>query len=315
MTRSCHVAKTNVSGSVFFFYRTHTEGIGDESGGGAVLSAARCYRPPPRLSTFLSPPAARDWQPPSASDVSKGTILFSADVRPGVGCRLLHFLYGEGIPRVCAAFASWQVMSGAKRRDLQHTQSSVNQEQKERKTNDTSVTYCGDGHNSPPQSKSWKHARRLFFIFYFFPCFKIKATHPACRTWEIKRRVSGRSESHCNIKIWVLIIRVVFVAGTCTKGSCVLLKWIAYSSHSKLLLSKFRRVCVQLSLFHDNEVIQRATSFTTGNRKTLQFVDTRVKCEKLLITKALFSKFRPFEMIMHEFNGLDHSNKPLSDGA
>lgn len=64
-------------------------------------------------------------------------------------------------------------MSGAKRCNLQHTHSSVNQEQKERKTNDTSVTYFGDKHNSPPHpTPSTENMPGGFFLFYVL---KIKA--------------------------------------------------------------------------------------------------------------------------------------------
>lgn len=76
------------------------------------------------------------------------------------------------------------------------------------------------------------------------------------------------------------------------KENCVLLKWITYSSHLKFLLSKFQLVWAQLSLFHDNEVIQQSTSFTTTprNQKMVQLVDAHMKCGKLLITKALFQR-------------------------
>lgn len=132
---------------------------------GAALSDARWYRSPLCLSTFLSPRAGRDWQPPLVSNVFKVTILFAADASAAGSC--ISFTVKEFLDS-CVPLTSWQVMSGAKRCNLQHTHSSVNQEQKESKTNDTSVTYCGDKHNSPPHSNHWKHARRLFFFFFMF---------------------------------------------------------------------------------------------------------------------------------------------------
>lgn len=141
------------------FHRTHTKGLGDERGGlrypTLEVIDRRCASQP------LSPPAGRDWQPPLVSNASKATILFSADASAAGSC--ISFTVEEFLE--CVLFVSWQVMSGAKRCNLQHTHSSVNQEQKGRKTNDTSVTYCGDKHNSPPHSKHWKHAWRLFLLF------------------------------------------------------------------------------------------------------------------------------------------------------
>lgn len=105
-----------------------------------------------------------------------------------------------------------------------HTHSSVNHQQKEKKTNDTSVTYCGDKHNSLPQSKYQKHARGV--CFYFFKFQNKSACVENVENSESKEGCQDSMNQNVILDIsslWVLIIHFIFVAGSCNKENDTLL--------------------------------------------------------------------------------------------
>lgn len=83
------------------FYRTPHVGDKEMKVEGYVIQRSMILISAVPLNLSLSP-AGRDWQPPFVSNVFNLAILFSADVHMHIGCWLLRFLYGEGIPQVCA---------------------------------------------------------------------------------------------------------------------------------------------------------------------------------------------------------------------
>lgn len=169
----------------------------------------------------------RDWRPPFVSDD------FKVAIKTRVHAAALAFPLQWAISGCleCTLPVSWQVTSGAKQKNLQHTRSSVSRKQKERETNDTSVTSRRDEHNSapsPPHPLHWKHAQRLLLVCLLM--FQNKSAASPVQNAENSKSEDGCQGriSHAvileNAYLWVLIISLIFSVWQLYYGKLFLIK-------------------------------------------------------------------------------------------
>lgn len=141
------------------FDHTHTKGIGGWKWRTVIQRSMLAISAVPQLFALPQPDMIGNrhlWAMFSKSQsYFQQTCVYASAAGSCISFTVKEFLE-------CVLFASWQVMSGAKRYNLQHTHSSVNHKQRERKTNDTSVTYCRDKHNSHAQ----KTCPEVFFLMF-----------------------------------------------------------------------------------------------------------------------------------------------------